>query len=116
MAEQSLADGVDNSNSKSRTSPVNGHSEVTETTTNGHAPEDVDTTRPRADELESLLDSVLSQLIPFVRRADAEREAHREGRPPTPSSLVESHSPADLRDILAKDGTLSPFADRGSGP
>lgn len=69
----------------------------------------------RADELNGLLASVLSQLIPFVQRADSEREAFRhQDQQLSRSSLVESHAPAELNSILTADGTLT-LPEHGTG-
>ncbi|KAH0845908.1 hypothetical protein AYO21_07007 [Fonsecaea monophora] len=65
-----------------------------------------DTFASRADELQTLLASVLDQLIPFVRQADSERKAHQLHQAVPVSPLVESHSPSDLLSILTSDGTL----------
>ncbi|KIW27857.1 uncharacterized protein PV07_07558 [Cladophialophora immunda] len=68
----------------------------------------------RADELQTLLASVLDRLIPFVRQADLERKAHQLQQPVSTSSILESHSPSDLLSILASNGTLS-LPLRGAG-
>jgi len=69
----------------------------------------------RADELQSLLVSVLARLIPFVQESDTERKAHQNDQEVSTSSVVDSHSPQDLLAILRNNGTLS-LPDRGSGP
>ncbi|KAJ9603895.1 Glutamate decarboxylase 2 [Cladophialophora chaetospira] len=68
----------------------------------------------RADELRSLLNSILAQLIPFVQQSDTERKAHQSHREVSTSSLVDLHPPKALRAILTSNGTLS-LPGTGSG-
>lgn len=68
----------------------------------------------RAQELKTLLSAVLDRLIPFIEAADAEIQAHENHRPLSKSSLVEAHSPSDLREILTANGTLT-LPDQGTG-
>lgn len=81
--------------------------------TNG-TPTSVETAPSRAAELEALLSAVLKQLIPFVQRADDEVHAHQQRQPIQQTSLVESHSPSELRSILSESGALS-LPDGGVG-
>ena len=68
----------------------------------------------RADELQSLLVSALAQTMPFIQQADSERRAHENHQQISRSSLVDSHSPSELRNILTSNGILS-LPERGTG-
>lgn len=61
----------------------------------------------RTIEIESLLKSVLAQLIPFLSSADQELQAHRVNDEVNETSLVDTKSPSELTYILTEDGTLS---------
>jgi len=61
----------------------------------------------RATEIERLLKSVLSQLIPFLSSADQELQAHQTNYKANETSLVDTKSPSELSYILNEDGTLS---------
>lgn len=112
MADHTLEDGVYTSSTNVNTSTQpNGQSlKSAAEDTDGHSLD----TLSRADELKSLLNAVLAQIIPFIQKADGERKAHQRRQPISRSSLVESHSPSDLTSILLSNGALS-IPDEGTG-
>lgn len=86
---------------------------VSAATSNGHAnngyrTNSSSTIQPsRAVEIEGLLKSVLAHLIPFLKSADQELEAHQVNDDIFETSLVDTKSPSELTYILTEDGTLS---------
>lgn len=91
----------------------NGH---TTKAVNGDSNGEVNgTASSRATEVQHLLSSVLGQLIPFLKQADFELDAHELHQPISKTALVETHPPSELRSILTSDGSLS-LPETGVGP
>ena len=110
MADHPFEDGIDDS--AQEYSFTNCHDTAKFNSTKNSDSDDFSSSR--ADELQSLLTSVLSQLISFVQRADTEREAHQHNQENTAFSLVDARPLRDLLDLLSSNGTLS-LPDRGTG-
>lgn len=91
------------------TARINGHDVNGETdvkATNSSA-------NQQAAETDELLRSVLALVIPFLSKADSERQSHRDNQVILPSSLVDAKSPQELTEILLQNGTLT-LSDRGT--
>ncbi|KIV96379.1 hypothetical protein PV10_00260 [Exophiala mesophila] len=90
-------------------SRINGHSL--------HGNTNVKTTNSLANQIavetEQLLRSVLDLVIPFLNKADNERQSHRDNQAISPSSLVDAKSPQELTEILRQNGTLT-LPDQGT--
>ncbi|EXJ60344.1 glutamate decarboxylase [Cladophialophora yegresii CBS 114405] len=112
MADTPFEDGVDSPvrDSAQRT----GHDVGASNGTKASSSRSSDFFYSRADELQDLLVSVVSRLVPFVQQADIERRAHRDHQQVSTSCLVDSHPPSDLLAILHSSGTLD-LPDQGTG-
>ena len=81
---------------------------------NSH-PNGTNTVYVHAQELNNLITAVVSQLTPFIQRADDELALHKSGVIPSTSSLVNAQSPESLMSLLSQTLQIQPHGTSQQG-